>query len=116
MTSGPSPRTWSSTPTGGTGAERRSDVGVERVEDQVGAGQVARRRRLVAPLHDAVGADQHERALREAAGVQDPEGGADGALGLEVRELLDLDVERVLERGLRVVGVAGHAVERGAAL
>src|SRR3954447_19273651 len=106
---------WSSGPIGASGAEPRSVSG-ERVEDQVGAGKLARRRRLVAPLHDGVGADQHERALREAARMQDAEGLAHGALGLEVRELLDLDVQGVLERRLRVVRVAGDAVERGAAL
>src|SRR6202000_1195346 len=63
-----------------------------------------------------VGADQDERALREAARVQDAEGLAYRALGLEVRELLDLDVELVLERRLRVMRVAGDAVERRAAL
>ena len=63
---------------------------VEGVEEQVRARQVARRRRLVAPAHDRVGADHDQRPLREAARVQDAERAAGGALGLEVRELLEL--------------------------
>ena len=39
----------------------------ETVEDQVRARQLARGRRLVAPLDDPVGTDDHERALGEAA-------------------------------------------------
>src|SRR4051794_35605717 len=97
---------------GGGGAEPRS----ERVKDQVGAGQVARLGRLVAPGDRAVGADDHERALREPARVVDAERPAGRALGLEVRQLLDLYPELPPERRLRVRGIAGDAVERRAAL
>ena len=89
---------------------------VEGVEEEVGARQVARRGRLVAPAHDRVGADHDERPLREAARVQHAEGAAGGALGLEVRELLDRDAELLLERLLGPDRVAGDAVERRAAL
>ena len=92
-------------------AERRSAQAAERVEDQVGAGQIARGGRLIAPLHDAVGADDGQRPLREAALVVDAEGAAGGALGLEVRQLLDAHAELLLKRGLRVGGVAGDAVQ-----
>ena len=85
------------------GADRRQRGGAEvvrseRVEDQVGAGQHARVLGLVAPAHGAVGVDDHERALREPARVIDAERAARRALGLEVRELLDLDPELLLER------------------
>ena len=95
----------------------RSDRGgVEGVEDQVRAGQVAGRVGLVAPEHHAVRARHHQRALGEAAGVQDAERAARRALGLEVRELLDRHAELVAERLLGPDGVAGDAVERRAAL
>ena len=55
-------------------------------------------RAIVAPAHGAVGVHDHERALREAARVVDAERAARRALGLEVRELLDLDPELLLER------------------
>ena len=87
--------------------------GRERVEDQVGARQVARRVGLVAPLDDAVGADHHERALREAAGVVDAERAARRALGLEVRELLDRRCRAARLNACCDAGrVAGDAVER----
>src|SRR6185312_3044251 len=92
----------------------RGRSGRQRVENQIGAGQNAWMLGLMAPGHGAVGADDDQRALGEAARVQDAEGLARRALGLEVRELLDLDAELGLERGLRVGGVAGDAVERGA--
>ena len=60
--------------------------------------QIGRRGRLVAPAHDPVGADDHERALREAALVQHAEGRAGRALGLEVRELRDAHAELLAER------------------
>ena len=69
---------------------------------------------LVAPLHDALGVDDHERALREAARVVDAECAAGRALGLEVRQLLDLDAQLFFERALRVRRVTRDAVERGA--
>src|SRR5207245_1731673 len=72
-------------PTGRPSARLRA----EAVEDEVRAGQVGRRGRLVAPLHDAVGPDDDQRALREAGLVEHAEGARGGALGLEVRELLD---------------------------
>ena len=67
---------------------------------------------LMAPDHGAVGAHDHERALREAARMQDAERRTRRALGLEVRELLDLDAELLLEGRLRVGRVARHAVQR----
>jgi hypothetical protein len=54
--------------------------------------------------------------VREAARVVDVERPAGRALGLEVRQLLDGDAQRLAERRLRVRGVAGDAVERHAAL
>ena len=65
-------------------------------------------------VHRAVAVDDHERPLREAARVVDAERPAGRALGLEVRELLDLDAELLLEGALRVRRVAGDAVERRA--
>ncbi len=70
---------------------------------------------LIAPLDDAVGSDDHQRALREAARVIDAEGAADRALGLEVRQLLDRHAELLAERRLRPGRVAGDAVQRRAA-
>src|SRR5207253_11039037 len=68
--------------------------------------QLAGRGRLKAPAHYPVGIDHHQCALGEAARVQHAEGGADGALGLEVRELLAADAELLPERPLRPRGVA----------
>src|SRR5690349_24257981 len=70
----------------------------------------------MAPEHGRVRAGHDERALGEAARVQDAEGAARLALGLEVRELLDRDAELLAERLLGPHGVAGDAVERRAAL
>src|ERR1700756_2226988 len=128
--SAPAARMWSSSPGSGTGAEPRSVTGPERargpepsrgpspapsgsarerVEDEVGPGQIAGRRRLVAPLDDGVRADDDERALGEATLVVDAEGTAGRALGLEVRQLLDRHPQLLLERRLGVGGVARDA-------
>ena len=48
----------------------------------------------------------------EATGVIDVELAADGALGFEVGELLDLNPKPLLERGLRPDRVTGDAVKR----
>src|SRR4051794_4089754 len=109
------PRTWSCEPTGGGGAEPRSDVGGgQRVEDEVRAREIARRLRLVTPEHRGVGAGHDQRPLGEAARMQDAEGAARGALGLEVRQLLDRDPQLLAERLLGPRGVAGDAVQRRA--
>src|SRR5215212_1965944 len=120
----PAPRTWSSGPIGGTGALPRpltarpapaASACGERVEDQVRARQHAGVLALPAPLHDAVGTDHHERALRHAALlVVDAERSAGRALRLPVGQLLDCDAELLLERPLRLGRVARDAIERGA--
>ena len=56
----------------------------------------------VAPVHDAVRADDHQRALGKPARVIDAERPAGRALGLEVRELLDGHAELLPKRGLRL--------------
>src|SRR5919204_5164904 len=94
---------------------RRGSDGGKPVEDQVGAGQLARIGGLVAPPDDPLGVDDHERALWEPALVVDAERAAGPALGLPVRQLLDADPQLLLERPLGPGGVAGDAVEPGAA-
>ena len=62
----PSPRTWSSGPTGGTPALvtlRPCQSASQGVEDQVRAGDLERRRRLVDPADDALLVDQDERPV-----------------------------------------------------
>src|SRR5918998_929076 len=67
------------------GNERATGAGGEPVEDQVGAGQDARVLALPAPLHDALGIDDHERAVRGAALLEvRAERARRLALGLEV--------------------------------
>src|SRR5437588_11550437 len=116
------PRTWSSAASGGSGALPRSVTasgarldGVEAVEDQVRAGEVPGTRGLMAPLHHGVRVGDHQRALGEPGLVVDPEGPAGRALGLEVRQLRDVDPELLAEGVLRPRGVAGDAEEPGAA-
>ena len=87
--------------------------GGEPVEDQVGAGQVARASAPGSSMDDAVGSDDHQRPLGEAAVVQHAEGRAGGALGLEVRQLGDRDAELLAEGGLRVG--ASHETPRAGA-
>ena len=54
---------------------------------------------LPAPGDDAVGADDDERAVRDAGRLEvDAEGARRLALGLEVREHLDRDAELLAER------------------
>ena len=100
------PVRWSSGPSGGSGALPSPLIATSRAAQRAASaskirfapGQLARVGRLVAPLHDPVGADHDERALRHAARVVDAERAARRALGLEVRELLDRDAELLLER------------------
>src|SRR5947209_776152 len=103
------PRTWSAAESAGIGAlERsaviedavgRSDRG-EGVEEDVHAGHLARRVLDAAEANDAGGVDDHQRALREAALVQDAERTACCALGFEVRKLRDRHAELLAERPL----------------
>src|SRR5215210_6906063 len=98
-----------------TARARRSSGAVKPVEDEVRAGQLPWVGGLVAPLHDSVRIHDHERALREPTLVVDAEGAASPALGLPVRQLLDAHAQLVLERPLGPRGVAGDAVQPGAA-
>src|SRR6202023_172734 len=97
-------------PSGGGGL---AEGALHALAQQLRPGQVPRRRRLVAPAHNPVGAGDHERALGKAALVEHPEGRAGGALGLEVRELLAAHPQLLLEGRLRPARVAGDAVQHG---
>src|SRR3954447_25967956 len=106
MTSGPSPRMWSSGAGGGTGALRN------RVEDQVRPRDLERAGRTVDPLDRQVGADHDERSRRVApALVVQAEGLGELALRVEVGEQRDADAEMLLERLMRVGRVDRYAVE-----
>src|SRR3954447_4177018 len=96
---------WSSSAGGGTGALRN------RVEDQVGAGNLERARRTVDPLDRQVGADHHECARRTAPLlVVEAVGLADRAFRMEVREQWDANPELLLERVMRVGRIDRDAV------
>src|SRR5260221_7015804 len=106
MTTGPSPRMWSSSAGGGTGALRKG------VEDEVGAGDLQRAGRLVRPLDGQVGPDHHEGARRAAPLlVIDAEGLGHGPLRVEVGEQGDADAKLALERAVTVGRVNRDAVE-----
>src|SRR5437763_1791918 len=107
------PRTWSSSASAGSGALPRSVMGSGAGLD--GAGEIARAGSLVTPLDDRVGVGDHQRPLGEARLVVDAEGAADRALGLEVRQLRDVDPELLSEGVLRPRRVARDAEHPGAA-
>ena len=69
----PAPATWSSGPSGGSGAEPSAQEPSSASKMRFAPGRSPGERGLVAPAHDRVRADQHERALREAARVQHAE-------------------------------------------
>src|SRR5436190_22778112 len=106
ITSGPSPRTWSSSVGGGSGALRNG------VEDEVRARDLERARRAVRPLDRQVGADHHERARRGAPLlVVDAVSVRYRALRVEIGQQRDADAQMVLERLVGVGRVDRDAVE-----
>ena len=73
-------------------------------------------RRLVAPAHDAVGADDHQRTLGEAAVVQHAEGAAVAPLGSKSESCAIVTPSFSLNAACDQRRVAGDRVERRAAL
>ena len=97
-------------------SEVASDVS-EPVEDQVDAGQIAGRRRLVAPLaRRASGPVITSARCGKPPGCSTPNASHVAPLGSKSRELLDVDAELRAERLLRRRRVAGDAVEGRAPL
>src|SRR5207247_863040 len=66
------------------GPSGRCERGLQALAQELCAGQLGGRGSLIAPAHDGVRADEHERALREPAIVQHAERARSRALGLEV--------------------------------
>src|ERR1700694_5197507 len=94
------------------GAEGR----LQALAQQLEARQLAGRWSLIAPSHDSLLVEDHQRPLGEAAGMEHAEGRARGALRLEVRELLAGDAELLLEGALRPGRVTRNPVERAVLL